>query len=94
MPGAERDGEPLPPPGGHGDPGRLAFCGPCAREQEAYFALGELVEQGEGARGFRGRPLAEALKRLWRERGAGSVAEGHPELLGVDKAERLELTIG
>ena len=56
----------------------VAFCGPCAREQEAYFAIGELVEQGEGERGLRGRPLAEALKRLRRERGAGSVAEGLP----------------
>ena len=71
----------------------VAFCGPCAREQEAYFAIGELVAREE-ALGFRGKPLAEALKRLRRERGAGSVAEGPPELPGVDKAERLELTIG
>ena len=69
----------------------MAFCGPCAREQEAYFAIGELVGREE-ARGFRGKPLAEALKRLRRERGGWSVAEGRPEL-GLDKAERLELTI-
>ena len=24
----------------------VAFCGPCAREQEAYFAIGELVARG------------------------------------------------
>ncbi len=29
----------------------VAFCGACAREQEAYFAIGELV-----ARGRRGVP--------------------------------------
>jgi len=27
----------------------VAFCGPCAREQEAYFAIGELVAQEEAA---------------------------------------------
>jgi hypothetical protein len=71
----------------------VAFCGPCAREQEAYFAIGELVAR-EGGRGLRGKPLAEALKRLRRERGGGSVAEGRPEVPGVEEAERLELTIG
>jgi len=25
----------------------VAFCGPCAREQEAYFAIGELVALAE-----------------------------------------------
>jgi hypothetical protein len=71
----------------------VAFCGPCAREQEAYFAIGELVAR-EGERGLRGEPLAEALKRLRRGRGGGSVAEGRPELPGVEEAQRLELTIG
>jgi len=47
----------------------VAFCGPCAREQEAYFAIGELVVRGE-AQSPRGRALAEALKRMRRE-GAG-----------------------
>ena len=37
----------------------VAFCGPCAREQEAYFAIGELVAR-EGERGLRGKPLAIA----------------------------------
>ena len=70
----------------------VAFCGACAREQEAYFAIGELVAQQE-RQGFRSKPLAEALKRLRRERGGGSVAEGRPELPGVEEAEHLELTI-
>ena len=25
----------------------VAFCGPCARQQEAYFAIGELTQQDE-----------------------------------------------
>jgi hypothetical protein len=48
----------------------VAFCGPCAREQEAYFAIGELVAR-EGERGLRSTPLAEALGRLRRERAGG-----------------------
>jgi hypothetical protein len=47
----------------------VAFCGPCAREQEAYFAIGELVD--EEVRDFRNKPLAEALERMRRAR-AGS----------------------
>ena len=43
----------------------VGFCGPCAREQEAYFAIGELVARGE--RSLRGRALAEALGRVRRE---------------------------
>ena len=41
----------------------VAFCGPCAREQEAYFAIGEIVARGEEVLGHRGRALAEALAR-------------------------------
>ena len=48
----------------------VAFCGPCAREQEAYFAIGELVAREE-ARGHRGKPLAEALRKMRRERVGG-----------------------
>src|SRR5215207_2488826 len=44
----------------------VAFCGPCAREQEAYFAIGELT-QDETQR-LHSEPLAEALGRLRRER--------------------------
>jgi hypothetical protein len=25
----------------------VAYCGPCAREQEAYFAIGELTDEEE-----------------------------------------------
>ena len=44
----------------------VAFCGACAREQEAYFAIGELVAREE-ERGLRGESLAEAVQRLRRE---------------------------
>ena len=44
----------------------VAFCGPCAREQEAYFAIGELTN--EEARDFRSEALVEALDRMRRVR--------------------------
>jgi hypothetical protein len=47
----------------------VAFCGPCAREQEAYFAIGELTH--EDGRDLRSKPLAEVLVRKRQER-AGS----------------------
>jgi len=45
---------------------RVAFCGPCAREQEAYFAIGELTQKD--TEGLHGGALAEALKMMRRER--------------------------
>ena len=42
----------------------IPFCEACAREQEAYFAIGELV--AEERQGLRSKPLAEALKRMRR----------------------------
>jgi hypothetical protein len=48
----------------------VAFCGPCARRQEAYFALGELTQ--EDTEDLRRKALAEALKILRRERAGGS----------------------
>src|ERR671938_1743976 len=44
----------------------LSFCERCAREQKAYFAIGELTQ--EEARGLRDEPLVEALGRMRRER--------------------------
>ncbi len=44
--------------------GGVPFCGPCAREQEAYFAIGELTDH---PRGFSGdEPLIGVLDRAWR----------------------------
>jgi hypothetical protein len=48
----------------------VAFCGPCARQQEAYFAIGELTHEEE--RDLRSKPLGEVLERKRRER-AGSM---------------------
>jgi hypothetical protein len=55
----------------------VGFCGPCAREQEAYFAIGELTQQEEDeAQGFR----RKALERMRRDR------TGRPDLsLDADK---------
>src|SRR5919112_475634 len=39
----------------------VAFCGPCAREQEAYFAIGELTD--ERARDLRSKTLADVEPR-------------------------------
>lgn len=44
----------------------VAFCGPCAREQEAYFAIGEITQ--DVTQGQRTKKLAEALERMRRER--------------------------
>jgi hypothetical protein len=41
----------------------IPFCEPCAREQEAYFAIGELTEAPEG---LGEEPLVELLNRMRR----------------------------
>jgi hypothetical protein len=41
----------------------VAFCEACAREQRAYFAIGELTQE-EKAQGFRSKPLAGVLERM------------------------------
>jgi hypothetical protein len=70
----------------------IAFCGPCAREQEAYFAIGELTQE---KRSLRSKPLTEALERMRRERAGGrggTAAEMRHGLPGVDRIECLALT--
>ncbi len=74
----------------------LAFCGACAREQEAYFAIGELVAQEE-TQGLRSKPLAEVLKRMRREQCAGGTegfgAEAHHGLSDVYEIKPLALRV-
>ena len=41
----------------------VPFCEPCAREQEAYFAIGELTEAPES---LSEKPLVELLNRMRR----------------------------
>jgi hypothetical protein len=69
----------------------VAFCGPCAREQEAYFAIGELID--EEARDFR----SEALERMRRVRAgssAGIPARMHHGPSGVHGTDSLALPYG
>jgi hypothetical protein len=71
----------------------IAFCGLCAREQEAYFAIGELTQ--EESQGLHNKQLAEVLERMRRERAGGRggiAAEMHHGLPGVKETERLALT--
>ena len=44
----------------------MPFCGPCAREQEAYFAIGELETRAQGSASERelARRIAEAGEQL------------------------------
>ncbi len=42
----------------------IPFCEPCAREQEAYFAIGELVESSYGFRGRHPSGIAGRGSRL------------------------------
>jgi hypothetical protein len=71
----------------------VAFCGPCARKQQAYFAIGELTH--EEAQDLRSEPLAAALKMMRRER-AGvretMAAELHHGLAGVRETQAIALT--
>jgi hypothetical protein len=76
----------------------VAFCGPCAREQEAYFAIGELTQEEDETQGSGGTLLVEGLKRLRRERAGGregSITAGkHHRSSDVDETEPLALTNG
>ena len=68
----------------------VAFCGPCAREQEAYFAIGELTH--EDGRDLRSKPLAEVLERKRQERVGsreGIAAEMPQGLSGVEETKPL-----
>ena len=72
--------------------GGVAFCGPCAREQEAYFAIGELTQEEDETQASGGKLLVEALKRLRWERVGGreaTAAGTHHRSSGVDETEPL-----
>jgi hypothetical protein len=68
----------------------VAFCGPCARKQEAYFAIGELTH--EEAQDLHTKTLAEVLESK-RQESAGSrdgiAATMLHELSVVDEAKPL-----
>jgi hypothetical protein len=68
----------------------VAFCGPCAHQQEAYFAIGELTH--EDGQDLHSKTLGEVLERKRRER-AGStdgIAAAMPHgLSGVGETKPL-----
>ena len=71
----------------------VAFCGPCARQQEAYFAIGELTH--EDTEGLRSEPLAAALKMMRRERAGVKktvAAELHHGLAHARESQAIALT--
>jgi predicted Fe-S protein YdhL (DUF1289 family) len=68
----------------------VAFCGPCARKQEAYFAIGELTH--EEVRDLHSKTLAEVLERKRRECAdsrEGIAAERHHGLSGPAETKPL-----
>jgi hypothetical protein len=68
----------------------VAFCGPCACQQEVYFAIGELTH--EEARDLHSKTLAEVLERKRQERAGsaeGIAAEMHHGHSGVDETKPL-----
>jgi hypothetical protein len=70
----------------------VAFCGPCARKQEAYFAIGELTH--EEARDLHSKTLAEVLERKRRGHTGskeGIAAEVHRGLSVVHENKPLAL---
>ena len=70
----------------------VAFCGACAREQEAYFAIGELTH--EEARDLHSKTLAEVLERKRRGHTGsreGIAAEMRHGLSGVHEIKPLAL---
>ena len=74
----------------------VAFCGPCAREQEVYFAIGELTIE-EKTKGGRSKLLAEALEKIRRERTSGRdtiAAELRHGFSGLRETEPLTLRSG
>jgi len=68
----------------------VAFCRPCARQQEEYFAIGELTH--DDGRDLHSKPLAEVLERKRQEREGsreGIAAEMPHGLSGVDETKSL-----
>jgi hypothetical protein len=67
----------------------IPFCGACAREQEAYFAIGELTwgTQDPGS-----EPLDKTLEGIRRQRTDGLAAVKRQDFQSVDETERLALT--
>ena len=80
----------MSPSGGGGDPGYtlrgIPFCEACAREQEVYFAIGELTQ--EETRDLRGEPLRKSLAETLDEMLSGMRRQRTDDLAA---AKRLDL---
>jgi hypothetical protein len=74
----------------------IPFCEACAREQEAYFAIGELTRETQDLRSEPlGKTLGETLDGIRRQRADGLAAATAARRLdfpSVDETERLALT--
>jgi hypothetical protein len=78
--------------------GGIPFCEACAREQEAYFAIGELTQ--EETQGHRGEPLSKTLGKtlgerldgMRRQRTDGLAAAKRLDPPSVDETARLART--
>ena len=64
----------------------IPFCEACAREQEAYFAIGELTQEPLG------KTLGEMLEGMRRQLADGRAVARGLALPSVDESERLALT--
>ena len=67
----------------------IPFCKACAREQKAYFAIGELTwdTQDPGS-----EPLDKTLDGIRRQRADGLATVRRQDFPRVDETERLALT--
>jgi hypothetical protein len=71
----------------------VPFCEACAREQEAYFAIGELTWEAQDLRSEPlGKTLGETLGVIRRQRADGLGAARRLDFPRVDETERLALT--
>ena len=71
----------------------IPFCEACAREQEAYFAIGELTQETQDLPSEPlGKTLGETLDGMRRRRTDDLVAARRLDLASVDETGRLALT--
>jgi hypothetical protein len=92
--GPKQDGEPLPPPRSGGDAGCGFLWAVRPRAEEAYFAIGELMQEDK-TQGSGSKLLVEALKRLRQERAGGTggtASREHRRLSSLEEPEPLALS--
>ncbi len=71
----------------------IPFCEGCAREQEAYFAVGELTQETKNLRsGPLGKALGQTLEGMRRRRRDSLAAARRLDLPRRAETERLTLT--